>query len=95
MNLTAPQVPIAMVGETLLGSVSFDRRLDAGELLSGPPTVAEITTADLTIDNAALTVAASVINGVTVAAERALQFRVSGQQAGTEYKLREIGRAHV
>lgn len=88
MNLTAAQIPIAMVGETVLGQVSFDARLDTGELLTGTPTVTEITSADLTIDSEAVSGTAETINGLSVAASRSILFRVSGQVAGTEYKLR-------
>ena len=60
MTIRAHQIPCAMVGETLVGSVSFADRLDSGELLTGTPTVAEIASADLTIDNVAVNSASIV-----------------------------------
>lgn len=76
---TATHVPVLTPGETRLFSVSFDDVLDEGELLSGTPTVAEQTTADLTIANKAVSTAALVILGETIAIGRAAQFKVSGQ----------------
>lgn len=75
---TANEVPTLAVGETRLFSVSFDNKLDAGELLTGTPTVAEQTTSDLTIANKVVSTAALTINSVSVSAGRAVQFKVSG-----------------
>lgn len=77
-----------MEGETRLCAVSFAEKLDSGELLTGTPTVTELTTADLTIDNVAVNVAALTVDGESAAIGQAVQFRVAGQQAGTTYSLR-------
>lgn len=88
MSARAPQLPIALVGETLLGACSFVRLLDAGELLTGTPTVEEITTADLTIASATVNNVALVVNGEAAAVGQAVQWAMSGQVAGTRYTLR-------
>ena len=80
---TAKERLTAVVGETRLFSVSFDGKLDSGELLTGTPTVVEVTTSDLTISNKAVNVAALSINHETVAIGKAVQFKVSGQLAAS------------
>lgn len=75
---TAREIPEAVVGETLPYSVDFQGKLDSGELLTGTPTVEEVSTSDLTISNKVVSTSALVINGKTVAAGKAVQFTVSG-----------------
>ena len=75
---TARERPTAVAGETRLFSVSFENKLDSGELLTGTPTVAEETTTDLTISNKVVSTAALTINHRSVAIGRAIQFKVSG-----------------
>lgn len=83
-----PQLQYKQVSEARLVSVSFDNELEDGETFTGnTPTVTEITTTDLTLDNKAVSTAALEINGKTVAIGRAIQFRVSGGTAGTTYKI--------
>ena len=74
---TALDRPTFMVGETQLCSVSFDDKLDSGESLSGTPTVAEVSTSDLTFANEAVSTSALTINHKSVAAGRAVQFKVT------------------
>ncbi len=60
-------------------AVSYADVLDSGETLTGTPTVAEVTTTDLTITAKAVSTAALTINGVGVAIGAAVQFKVAGQ----------------
>lgn len=78
-------------------SASFVGQLDSGELLTGTPTVTEYTedadgvlttSSDLTISDIAVNTAALTINGKTVAVGQAVQFKVSGGTADTNYVLR-------
>lgn len=74
-------------GETRMVAVSFIGKLDSGELLTGTPTVTEVTTTDLTLDNKAVNTAALTIDGATVAVGQAIQFSVTGGTAGTTYQI--------
>lgn len=78
---TAYQRPVLVVGETRNVAVDFQDVLDSGELLTGTPTVAEVTTTDLTIASKAINTAALTIDGRAVAIGEAVQFKVSGQLA--------------
>ena len=78
---TAPERPAVMVGATRNAGVSFVGQLDSGELLTGAPTIAEVTTTDLTIANKAVSTSALVINNKTVIVGAAVTFTVSGQLA--------------
>ncbi len=85
----APQVPEAYVSETRNFAVSFVNMLDAGELLTGTPTITEETTTDLTISNKAVNTAALTINGASVAIGQAVQFKVVGQKvSGSPYTIK-------
>jgi len=86
---TAPQQPVAAVGETNNFAVSFAGVLDDGELLTGTPSVAEVTTSDLSISSPTLNTIALAIDNESVAISEAVQFRVSGQQtSGSPYTLK-------
>lgn len=69
-------------------AVSFVDELDSGELLTGTPTVAEVTTSDLSLTNKAVNTAALTISGKAVAIGQAVQFKVSGGTAGTTYTIK-------
>lgn len=64
------------------------------ELATGTPTIAEVTTSDLTITSAAvsteqlLIIAGGDEDGYLVPAGRAIQFNVSGGVAGTTYAIK-------
>lgn len=77
-GIYAPQRPTATPGDVRIGSVSFANQLDSGELLTGTPTVVEVTTTDLTITNKVITTTAATINSVSALAGQAVQFLVSG-----------------
>ena len=76
---TAPERPTLAVGETRNFAVSFAGVLDSGETLTGTPTIAEVTTTDLTIGSKLVSTTALTINGVSVAAGLAVTFSVTGQ----------------
>ena len=80
---------MAVVGETNNFAVSFAGVLDSGEVLTGTPTVVEVTTSDLTIANVAVNSSALTINERTVAIGNAVQFNVLGQlAANSPYTLK-------
>ena len=81
------QVPCISAGETDMCAVDFTDRLDSGELLTGTPTITEVTSSDLTLGNKAVSTGALTIYGATVATGMAVQFSVSGQQADTLYTI--------
>ncbi len=72
--------------ETLV--VDFTDYLRSGETLTGTPTVVEVTTSALTIDNKAVNSAAITKDGRTVAIGKGVVFRVQGGTAGTTYTIR-------
>lgn len=75
---TAPQRPLAVVGEINNFAASFAEMLDPGELLASIISVDEVTTSDLTIDNEVVSTAALVIFGTSVPIGMAVQFNVAG-----------------
>ena len=92
MSITAQQNP--RIGESASRNfaVDFTDELDSGELLTGTPTVAELTSTDLTITNVAVNTAALTltVDGVqrTVAIGKGVQGHVSGQNAATGYRVK-------
>ena len=74
--ITAPEEPVFAVGETNNISVSFADVLDEGELLTGVPTVVEVTTTDLTIDDKVVSTVVIAMGEHVVAAGKAVQFSV-------------------
>lgn len=86
--MNAPQIPAKRAGEVRLASVSFVGLLDAGELLSGAPTVAEVGTTDLTLDQVAVNASAVEVVDSEVGVGQAVRFRVAGGIAGRRYTLR-------
>jgi len=71
-------IPIneASPDEHRISSVDFSGKLDTGEVLTGSPTVTEVTTTDLVITNAQVSSAILVINGTSVPVGEAIQFKV-------------------
>lgn len=84
----APQRWQAVVGETRIVSVSFVDVLESGELLTGTPLVVETTTADLTLANKAVNTSTLTILNQSCVAGQAIQFTMTGQQAGTCYIIK-------
>lgn len=91
MTLEAPQTHVKTAGETRLCTVSFRDILSSGELLTGTPTVVEVTTSDLTLSSKAVNTAAVPVSDVypeQVAIGQAVQFLAAGGTAGTTYTIR-------
>ncbi len=63
-------------------------KLDAGEVLTGSPSVEEVTTTDLTLSNKALNTTIITVNGLQVPISQAVQFKCVGGVAGTTYTIR-------
>lgn len=74
----APQRQSASVDSVRNAAVSFSGELDAGELLTGTPTITEDTTSDLVISNKSVSIEELKINGLSVPIGEAVQFTVSG-----------------
>jgi hypothetical protein len=75
--------------EIRTAAVDFQDMLDAGELLTGTPTVAEYSgDAALTIGTVSLNSTSLTIDGRTVAANKAVRFSVSTGTAGQTYRLK-------
>ena len=85
---TAPQIRFKNVSEIRNVAVDMRGKLDSGELLTGAPVAAELVTTALTLSNVALNTVAFVVNGSTVGANQAVQFKVSGGLAGISYTVR-------
>ena len=87
MVATAPQLHRISTSERRTISVDFSGSLDDGDTLTGTPTV----TADdaLTITNEQVSTGTLVLNGVSLSAGLAVQFKVdaSGATAGSTYTL--------
>ena len=77
-NIIAKEVHTKTQGEVRNVSVSFVGMLDAGELLTGIPIVAEVGTSDLTITSPAVNTAQLTILGKNVEIGQAVTFSVSG-----------------
>lgn len=88
MPNTAPQRRTKTAGETRNVAVSFVDVLDVGELLTGTPTVLEVTTTDLTLTNKAVNSQAMTVNGASCVAGQVVTFTVAGGTAGTSYDIR-------
>ena len=88
MVATLPQRPSFSAGDSEVVSIDYQDLLDAGELLTGTPTVVEPTTTGLTLGNKAVNTTELRILGRNVAVGEAVQFTVSGQTANTLYRIR-------
>jgi hypothetical protein len=84
----APQTQSKTASGVRNVAVSLAALLDVGELLTGTPTVAEVTTSALTITNAVVSTTELTINGVAVPIGEAVQFQVAGGVANTLYKIK-------
>jgi len=74
--------------ETRTISCDYTAKLDEGESLTGTPTIAEVTTTDLTITGAQLNSGSLTINNETVAASKAVQCQVAGGTSGSTYSIK-------
>ena len=88
-SIDPPQRQTCRVGEIRTPAVSFVDVLESGELLTGTPLVVEVTSLDLALANKAVNTATLTINGKSVVAGQAVQFKMSGQLAATrEYTIK-------
>lgn len=85
---TDPRTLEKKVSEIRNVAISFVGLLDAGELLTGTPTILEVTTTDLILANKVVNTAQLTINGRKVATGQAIQFTVSVGLADTSYEIR-------
>ena len=89
LDVDAPQNHRLRVGSTRTISVDFTDHLDDGETLTGSVTLFELDgTSDLTFAGEAVSTGTLTINDRSVAAGLAVTFRVSGHQAGVQYRVR-------
>jgi len=84
----APQRYNIAYGETVPVSVSFIDILDSGVLLTGTPTITEVTTTDLTLTHKEVNTSAITINGVSNAIGQAVTFLIAPSVSATgEYTV--------
>lgn len=82
----APQIGTKKASEVRNAAVDFSGKLDSGESLTGTPTVTA-TPSGLTFANVAVSTGTLTINGSSVAAGKAVQFKVTG---GTSYLMYDV-----
>ena len=85
--ITANSIRCVATGETRNVSISFVPELDVGELLTGTPTVVELTTANLTLTNKVVNTGALTVERNPVAIGQGVQFKLTGAVAGTNYRV--------
>lgn len=86
MTATAPQIHCKTIAENANIGVDFQGYLDAGELLTGTPTVAA-SPAGLTISSIAVSTGLLDIAKASVPIGKAVAFQASGGTAGVRYTL--------
>lgn len=79
--ITARQIRCKAASEVLWVAVDFSPKLQSGELLTGTPTVLEVTSTDLTLANKNISTTALTINENEVASAAAVVFTVAGGSA--------------
>lgn len=85
MPVKAPEVRLLSIGKARVISVDMIGFLDAGELLTGAPTITDAS-GTITITNAQVSTAAKSINGRSVPTGMAVQFKANASTAG-RYEL--------
>lgn len=90
MPITLTQRHTLSVGATRLVRINGTNDLDDGASFTGTPTVAEVTTTDLTLDNKAVNTAtySDSVTGETVAIGKGIQFTVAGGTRNYTYRVR-------
>jgi len=83
----APQIHTKTVGDIRNIAYAFDDVVDSGELLTGTPTIVEITTTDLTISSKAVNTTVLDIDGISTPIGEAVQCSISGGVADTTYEI--------
>lgn len=87
---TCPQVNTMKIGETVNAAISFGSCLEAGETITGVPTVTVIPSGPA-ISQIAANTSTQTVNGASVAAGQALQFAITGGTAGVQYTFTATG----
>ena len=88
MPIKLEQRPVISLGDTDIAKIDYTEYLDADELLTGTPTIVEVTTTDLTLTNKVVNTEEVRILERDVAIGKAILFKVSGQKINTEYTIR-------
>ena len=90
MTNKAPQINEKTVSEVRNVAISFSGKLDSDELLTGTPTVVDCSPPSpetLVFANIAVNTSILTINGVSVPVGEAVQFKVTGGVADTNYDI--------
>ena len=89
MPVEAPELREMSASETRTFSVDMKGKLDDGELLTGTPTVTEVSTSDLELTNKQLSTVEMKINRRKVPAGEAIMFtgRVVGATPAPSYEI--------
>ena len=88
MAIITKEVGRKSPGDTSAVAMDFNPLLRSGEVLTGTPTVSEVTSTDLTIANVGLNSSTISVNGSDCAANTCVQCTVAGGSANTKYKIR-------
>lgn len=83
----APQIHTKTVSANRNIAFAFDDVLDSGELLTGTPTILEVTTTDLTITNKTVSTAELTIDDIATPLGEAVQCHITGGVANTTYEV--------
>jgi hypothetical protein len=91
MAKVAHEIPNRSAGSKRTYIIDYTERLRGDDLLSGTPTLAEVTSTDLTISGGRVNVAAETFTlnrqTVTVAIGKGVLFEVSAGTAGARYAI--------
>jgi hypothetical protein len=89
MPVSAPQVREVSTNEVRIISADFKGKLDEGELLTGTPTITEVSTDHLTLSSKQVSTVELVVNQRRCAIGEVAQFKVdaSGAAPGTTYEV--------
>ncbi len=85
MTITARETGRKSPADVAAAVADFTPLLRSGELLTGTPTVAEVTSSDLTISNVGLNDSTVSVNGSDCVANAGIQFLVAGGLTSTKY----------
>ena len=90
MPITLSQDRTLSTGATRRVRINYTIDLDSGVSLTGTPTVVEVTTSDLTLDDKIVNTSTYIdrATGKTVEVGKAVTFTVAGGVANTTYRIR-------
>ena len=81
------QRPSKQVSEVVNVECDWRAMLNEDELLTGTPTITEVTSSDLTLSNKAVNTAALTILGEDVGISQETTFTITGGSANTDYTV--------